>query len=201
MDDAATAARRRGSAAGRRRADRPRRLRRRGDRAVRRCDGGGRPTGAGGGPDGPDAGVGRGRASGRPSTARRASALPALHGVRRPVAGARRADPPSNASRTSGVASSPVTHVEAFVRRQLWIDPAGPKEARFQAALDELAIPDGDGWTIRGRGPVDIGIVSLDRLVIEELAPDGRPMIHPPDRAAWRAGWPRTTRARPASGS
>lgn len=49
--------------------------------------------------------------------------------------------------------------VEAFVRRQLWIDPSGPKEARFQAALSELAIPDGDGWTIRGRGPVDIGIV------------------------------------------
>ena len=49
--------------------------------------------------------------------------------------------------------------VEAFVRRQLWIDPSGPKEARFQAALQDLAIPDGDGWTIRGRGPVDIGIV------------------------------------------
>ena len=27
-----------------------------------------------------------------------------------------------------------------FVRRQLWIDPEGPKEARFQAALDELAV-------------------------------------------------------------
>jgi CTP:molybdopterin cytidylyltransferase MocA/SAM-dependent methyltransferase len=49
--------------------------------------------------------------------------------------------------------------LESFVRRQLWIDPTGPKEARFQAAMDELAIPDGDGWTIRGRGPVDIGIV------------------------------------------
>ncbi len=50
--------------------------------------------------------------------------------------------------------------LEGFVRRQLWIDPAGPKEARFQAAMDELALPDGDGWTIRGRGPVDIGIVT-----------------------------------------
>ncbi len=49
--------------------------------------------------------------------------------------------------------------LEGFVRRQLWIDAAGPKEARFQAALDELAVPDGDGWTILGRGPVDIGIV------------------------------------------
>ena len=27
-----------------------------------------------------------------------------------------------------------------FVRRQLWIDPNGPKEARLQAALDELAV-------------------------------------------------------------
>ena len=45
------------------------------------------------------------------------------------------------------------------MRRQLWIDPSGPKEDRFQAALEDLAIPDGDGWTIRGRGPVDIGIV------------------------------------------
>ena len=47
-----------------------------------------------------------------------------------------------------------------FVRRQLWIDPAGPKEARFQAALDELVADDGDGWTIKGRGPSDVGIVT-----------------------------------------
>lgn len=49
--------------------------------------------------------------------------------------------------------------LEGFVRRQLWIDPTGPKEARFEAALDELAAKDGDGWTIKGRGPVEIGIV------------------------------------------
>ena len=49
------------------------------------------------------------------------------------------------------------------MRRQLWIDPTGPKEARFQAALEDLAVPDGDGWTIRGRGPVDIGIVRWSR--------------------------------------
>jgi CTP:molybdopterin cytidylyltransferase MocA/SAM-dependent methyltransferase len=49
--------------------------------------------------------------------------------------------------------------VEAFARQQLWIDPSGPKEARFQAALSELAVRDGDGWTIAGRGPLDIGIV------------------------------------------
>ena len=50
--------------------------------------------------------------------------------------------------------------LEGFVRRQLWIDPAGPKEARFRAALDELAVPDGDGWTIKGRRPSDVGVVT-----------------------------------------
>ena len=57
--------------------------------------------------------------------------------------------------------------LEGFVRRQLWIDAAGPKESRFQAALDELAIRVGDGrgrddggWTIRDRAPVDTGIVT-----------------------------------------
>ena len=50
--------------------------------------------------------------------------------------------------------------LEGFVRRQLWIDPAGPKEARFQAALDGLTEVDGDGWTIKGRGPSDVGIVT-----------------------------------------
>jgi CTP:molybdopterin cytidylyltransferase MocA/precorrin-6B methylase 2 len=52
--------------------------------------------------------------------------------------------------------------LEGFVRRQLWIDPAGPREARLQSALDELAIRDGDGWTIRGRGPSDIGVVTWE---------------------------------------
>lgn len=50
--------------------------------------------------------------------------------------------------------------LEGFVRRQLWIDAAGPKEARFQASLDELALPDGEGWTIKGRGPLEIGVVT-----------------------------------------
>jgi molybdenum cofactor cytidylyltransferase len=50
--------------------------------------------------------------------------------------------------------------LEGFVRRQLWIEPDGPKEARFRAALDELAVPDGEGWTIKGRGPGEIGIVT-----------------------------------------
>ena len=47
-----------------------------------------------------------------------------------------------------------------FVRRQLWIDPQGPKEARFQAALDELAEETADGWTMRGRGSNDVGVVT-----------------------------------------
>jgi len=50
--------------------------------------------------------------------------------------------------------------LEGFVRRQLWIDPSGWKEARFQSALDALGVPGGDGWTIRGRPPNDIGIVT-----------------------------------------
>ena len=47
-----------------------------------------------------------------------------------------------------------------FARRQLWIDPAGPKEVRFQAALDELAIEGSGGWTIKGRGPGPVGVVT-----------------------------------------
>ena len=52
--------------------------------------------------------------------------------------------------------------LEGFVRRQLWIDPAGAKEARLQSALDELAAPDGDGWTISGRDPSDVGVVTWE---------------------------------------
>jgi molybdenum cofactor cytidylyltransferase len=47
-----------------------------------------------------------------------------------------------------------------FVRRQLWIDPAGPKEASFRAALDELTIGDADGWAIRDRPNSQVGIVT-----------------------------------------
>jgi molybdenum cofactor cytidylyltransferase len=50
--------------------------------------------------------------------------------------------------------------LEGLARRQLWIDPAGPKERRLQAALDELAEEGPDGWTIRGRGANDIGVVT-----------------------------------------
>lgn len=48
-----------------------------------------------------------------------------------------------------------------FARRQLWIDPGGAKERRFQAAVDELVVPDsGGGWTLRDRPTNDIGIVT-----------------------------------------
>lgn len=50
--------------------------------------------------------------------------------------------------------------LEGFARRQLWIDPAGAKEERFQAALDALAIEEPDGWAIAGRRPNDIGVVT-----------------------------------------
>jgi molybdenum cofactor cytidylyltransferase len=46
------------------------------------------------------------------------------------------------------------------VRRQLWIDPAGPKEASFQAALDTLAVEEGGKWTLADRAVNEIGIVS-----------------------------------------
>ncbi|MGH2465020.1 MAG: NTP transferase domain-containing protein [Candidatus Limnocylindrales bacterium] len=49
--------------------------------------------------------------------------------------------------------------LEGFVRRQLWIDPDGPKEARYQATLASLAVESGGGWTIAGRLPNEIGIV------------------------------------------
>ncbi len=52
--------------------------------------------------------------------------------------------------------------LEGFVRRQLWIDPTGPKESRFQAVLQDLAIPDGEGWAILGRQPSPVGVVIWD---------------------------------------
>jgi CTP:molybdopterin cytidylyltransferase MocA/SAM-dependent methyltransferase len=50
--------------------------------------------------------------------------------------------------------------IEGFVRRQLWIDPAGPKERRFQSALDDLLEETAGGWTIRGRGATDVGVLT-----------------------------------------
>jgi hypothetical protein len=50
--------------------------------------------------------------------------------------------------------------LEGFIRRQLWIDPTGAKEQRFQAALDTLTAADGEGWSITGRGPNQVGVVT-----------------------------------------
>jgi hypothetical protein len=50
--------------------------------------------------------------------------------------------------------------LEGSVRRQLWIDPAGAKEARFQAALDELAVETPGGWLIADPAPNEIGVVT-----------------------------------------
>ena len=50
--------------------------------------------------------------------------------------------------------------LDSFVRRQLWIDPAGAKEARFQKALDALTTEEGGSWTIKGRDRTEVGIVT-----------------------------------------
>jgi hypothetical protein len=50
--------------------------------------------------------------------------------------------------------------LEGFAQRQLWIDPAGAKARRLRQALGDLAVPDGEGWTIRGRSRTDTGIVT-----------------------------------------
>ena len=50
--------------------------------------------------------------------------------------------------------------LEGFVRRQLWIDSTGAKEAVLQTAIDQLAVRDGDGWAIRDRGSSDVGVVT-----------------------------------------
>jgi CTP:molybdopterin cytidylyltransferase MocA/SAM-dependent methyltransferase len=50
--------------------------------------------------------------------------------------------------------------LEGFVRRQLWIDAAGPKEKRFQKALDALVVQTADGWTLDGRSVGPVGIVT-----------------------------------------
>ena len=48
-----------------------------------------------------------------------------------------------------------------FLRRQLWIDPGGPKEARLQAAFDELVAGDDErGWSIVGRAASEVGVVT-----------------------------------------
>jgi hypothetical protein len=50
--------------------------------------------------------------------------------------------------------------LEGSVRRQLWIERDGPKEARFQAALETLAIEVDGGWLIADLTPNEIGVVT-----------------------------------------
>ena len=97
-------------------------------------------------------------ASGRPSTARTGQPLPALPEFlellqargRRP-----QVERVTNEARRFDSRAA----LEGFVRRQLWIDPVGPKEARFQAALEQLAVETEGGWGIAGRAEPD-GVVS-----------------------------------------
>ena len=50
-----------------------------------------------------------------------------------------------------------------FLRRQLWIEPGGEADQRFQAALDDLVVVDADGGVgLRGQQPLPIGIVTWD---------------------------------------
>jgi len=51
--------------------------------------------------------------------------------------------------------------LEGFLRRQLWIEPGGEKDHRFQAALDELVETDDQGRIgLRGQRPLPTGIVT-----------------------------------------
>ena len=48
-----------------------------------------------------------------------------------------------------------------FLRRQLWIEPGGDADDRFQAALDELLVVDADGGVgLRTQQPLPIGVVT-----------------------------------------
>ena len=48
-----------------------------------------------------------------------------------------------------------------FLRRQLWIEPRGEADDRFQAALDALVVVDADGGVgLRTQQPLPIGIVT-----------------------------------------
>ena len=155
----ADAAERRGESRGGRRPDRPRRLRHRGDRAVRRRAGGGRRAPVRGGPDGAGAGVGRRPvlAAGPRRGARRRcrpcpTSLELLRGPRTATVG----DP-----RRDRAAPVRVARGARRLRPAPALDrPAGPKEERFQAALDELAVRRRRRLDDPGPGPSDVGIVT-----------------------------------------
>jgi molybdenum cofactor cytidylyltransferase len=53
--------------------------------------------------------------------------------------------------------------LEGFLRRQLWIEPGGGADQRYQAALDELIEVDAEGLVgLRGQRPLPIGVVTWD---------------------------------------
>lgn len=53
--------------------------------------------------------------------------------------------------------------LEGFLRRQLWIEPGGAADARFQQALGELLVVEPDGEVgLRGQQPLPIGVVTWD---------------------------------------
>jgi hypothetical protein len=50
-----------------------------------------------------------------------------------------------------------------FLRRQLWIEPRGAAEKRFQTALDDLLVVDPDGGVgLKTQEPLPIGVVTWD---------------------------------------
>jgi len=53
--------------------------------------------------------------------------------------------------------------LEAFLRRQLWIEPGGEKDRAYRAALDDLVETDAEGRVgLRGQAPLPIGIVTWE---------------------------------------
>ena len=55
-----------------------------------------------------------------------------------------------------------MTSSAGFLRRQLWIEPKGEAERRFQAALDGLVVDDHEGVGLRTQQPLPIGVVTWD---------------------------------------
>jgi len=50
--------------------------------------------------------------------------------------------------------------LEGFLRRQLWVAEGGPKDAAFQAAIDDLVVEDETGLFLRGVMPMSVGVVT-----------------------------------------
>ena len=144
---------------GGRRAHRPRRLRHRGDRAVPASAGGRRRSPVRRRAHGARPGIGRGPVlAAGPRRGARGSSGVARGG--RDARGARASDRRSSASRSMPAGSSRAMRSRGSSGASSGSTPLARRRRRFQAALDELAVPDGDGWTIKGRGPSDVGIVT-----------------------------------------